>query len=179
MSNLSEEMDSPFSQLYLSLQLRIKEAVPEIKYVAYDIGQLDFYETRPAVDWPCVLIKFPSSVFTNQGDLVQWLDAGILFRIGFTPFSTPNSLAPDIPMKQALGFFEIENKVYKALHGWSPTITIEDEEVEIAQPLMRMDAVTEDRNDPFIVRAMMMATGGEDASAQAEHNTKKVGLELE
>lgn len=171
-----ENLDSPFSQLYLSLQKRILEQVPEIKYVALDIGQLDWYEIRPAVSWPCILIDFTEAAFSNLSQNVQWVDGAVLFRMGFSPFSNANSLVPDISMAKALEFFEIENKVYKALQGWTPVILIDDEPVEIAQPLSRINAVTEKRSDPFRVRKMIMLTGGEDASAQ--ENNEMVNADL-
>lgn len=176
---LLKELDSPFSQLYLAIEKKIKDAVPEIRMVAIDIGQLDYYETRPAVTWPCVLIDFSEANFSNEGENVQWMDGAVLLRVGFSPFSQATSITPDVSMKTALGFFEIENKIYTALQGWSPSLPINGEEVEICQPMSRVSAITEKRDDPFRVRIMIMVTAGEDAGAKNYSNKRKATIELE
>jgi hypothetical protein len=126
-----------------------------------------------------VLIDFSEANFSNEGENVQWMDGAVLFRIGFSPFSQATSITPDISMKTALGFFEIENKLYRALQGWSPSLPIDGEEVEICQPMSRISASTEKRDDPFRVRNMIMVTGGEDAGAKSYSKKRKAAIEIE
>ncbi len=179
MSLKLEDFDSPFAQLYLALQEYIKTAVPAIKQVALDIGQLDYYDIRPAVAFPCLLIDFPASNFTDEGELVQWGNLTIQTRLGFSPFSKADSITPDISVKAALQFFEIENNLFKKLHGWSPTLKdANNNDVEICQPISRLSAVKEMREDPFIVRVNMWSTAGEDAGALVVKEKVKAKLEL-
>lgn len=43
-------------QIYLTL-LELLNLVPALKFTDLDKGQLEFYQTRPAVAFPCALIK--------------------------------------------------------------------------------------------------------------------------
>lgn len=180
MSLKVEDFESPFAQLYIALQDYIKANVTSIKHIALDIGQLDYYEIRPSVAFPCVLIDFIDASFNDEGQKVQWGNFYIQTRLGFSPFSKADSLTPDVSVKAALQYFEVENQLYKALQGWTPTLKNEDDEdVEICQPLSRMNAKKEMREDPFIVRQNVWSTAGEDEGAKSYSNVRKLGLDLE
>ncbi len=154
------------------------DTVPEIKYIDFDLGQLDYYETRPMVSFPCVLIDFTNAEFTNEGQHVQWANIVIHFKIGFSPFSSATSFSPDISKEKALEFFEIENKLYTQLQGWKPTMEVSGNEVEICQELIRTSASTEKRNDPFRIRLMRMVTAGEDSGAKDVLNSQQTTLNI-
>lgn len=129
-----------------------------------DRGQLDYYDQRPAVTFPCCLIDFPNMTFADEGQNVQWANVAVKVRLGFSPFSSAASIVPDVAKEQAMQFWEMENKVFKALQGWMPVLEINGEEVDIAQPMTRVAANKEMREDPFIVVAMDFTTAGEDES---------------
>lgn len=164
-------MESGFGQLFLSVQSRINALASAVRYIDQDLGQLEYYPEngRPAVSWPCVLIDIEA---TNSGDLsqgVQWLELAVHVRIGFSPFSSANSLAPDISKEKALQFYEIETAVYIALQGWDCG--------GIVQPLTRQGGIaTEKREDPFRVRVMTFTTATEDDSAAWYH--KRIAAQL-
>ena len=164
-------MTSLFSHLFLALQEQIKKQVPEIKWIDLDLGQLDFYDERPKVTFPCVLIDFPDAIFKDEHQNVQWGELIIHFKMGFSPFSSANSLAPDITKEKALDFYEIESKVYQALQQFEA-----DGQV---QPLTRIRATTEKRSDPYRVRLMIMTTATEDDAATIPIVTKKAGLHID
>lgn len=155
-------MESLYAQLYEALQEQIKSEVPEIRYIDVDLGQLDYYETRPGVSWPCVMIDFIMGQWSNESGGVQWGDFTVNIRLGFAPFSSANSLAPDVVQEKALQYFEVEWKLYKALQGFDADGLI--------QPMTRVSDGTEKREDPFRVRNMAFATSAEDHSAQ--HSNK-------
>lgn len=154
-------MTSLFAQLFLALQEKINTDVPEIKWIDQDIGQLDFYKERPPVVFPCVLIDFGASNYSNLSNSVQWADVQINIRLAFAPFASANSLAPDISKEHALQFFEIENKLFEALQFFTAN--------EAVQPLIRISAATERREDPFRVREIIFTTGTEDDTAQVKN----------
>ena len=172
-------LTSPKSQLYIAIEKRLKDLVPELRMIDIDYGQLDFYQERPAVSMPCVLIDFPNMSFDNLGANVQWANVSISVRLGCSPFSSSSSMVPDLTKALAMQYFEIENKVYQALHGWVPVIEVDGEDMDIAQPLVRMSSDKERREDPFIVMAMLYTTAGEDQSVENEVVKRQSGLEID
>lgn len=151
-------MDSLFAQLFLAIQEHIKTEVPAIEWIDQDLGQLEAYQTRPAVSFPCVLIDFPTTQYSNHSQMVQWADINISVRLGFTPFSSANSEAPDVSKEAALQFYELENKVYEALQGFTAN--------DCVQPLNRISVATERRDDVYRVREMIFTTATEDITAK-------------
>jgi hypothetical protein len=132
-------MDSFFSKLYLDLQERIKSAVPEIEWIEQDFGQDVFDEWRPNVAFPAVLIDFPSTVYSEIGNINQSANATISLRLLFAPFSQSYEDAPVEVREDALQFFEIENKLVNALQGWVPTGAY-------CQPLLRRTVASMNNN---------------------------------
>ncbi|MDR3226063.1 MAG: hypothetical protein LBT56_00125 [Prevotellaceae bacterium] len=132
-------MDSFFSKLYLDLQERIKSAVPEIEWIEQDFGQDIFDEWRPNVAFPAVLIDFPSTTYSEIGNINQSAQAAIMLRLLFAPFSQSYEDAPIEVRQDALQFFEIENKLVNALQGWTPTGAY-------CQPLLRRAAASVNNN---------------------------------
>lgn len=163
-------MKSLFAQLFLAIQEHIKNNVPSIKWIDQDLGQLDFYETRPAIQFPCVLIDFPQAVYSNESQLVQWADVQVNIRLAFAPFTSANSVAPDVSKEKALEYYDLENALYKALAGFTAN--------DCVQPLIRVSAATERREDPFRVREIIYTTGTEDETAMPENIMTNSGLEL-
>lgn len=163
-------MTSLFAQLFLSIQTRIKSAVPEIAWIDQDLGQIDWYQTRPPVSWPCVMIDFPETGYGDLSQGVQWATPVIRIRLGFSPFSSANSVAPDISKEAALQFYEIENKLFKALQGFDGG--------GITQPMTRTSVVNEKRNDPYRVRQMTFTTATEDSEAQNSLSLQEALLNL-
>ena len=164
-------MESLFAQLFLAIQAHILASVPAIKWIDQDLGQLEAYEVRPAVEFPCVLIDFPAANYSNEGQLVQWADVNISIRLGFAPFASANSVAPDISKEHALEYYEIENDLVKALHGFTANDCI--------QPMMRISAATERREDSYRVRELQFTTGTEDTTAQSAANIVTAGLNVQ
>lgn len=133
-------MESLFSTLFLDIAKRINEEVEGINWIEQDFGQDTFDKWRPNVDFPAVLIDFPS---TNFDDIAQYNQLGnttISIRLLVAPFSQSYDDAPLEVKVEALKYFELENEVYKALHGWQP-------EEGYAQPLTRKSATSSNRND--------------------------------
>lgn len=152
-------MDSAIANYFILLNNRIVAQVPEIRYIDQDLGQLDFYQERPAVSWPCVLLDVGDFTFSNYGNLSQSGEGQIVIRLGFTPFSSANSKAPDLVKFKALKFYDIEHKLVNALHGWTP-------DTGDYGNLIRVSATTEKREDPFRVREIRFKLAFEDFSTQ-------------
>lgn len=163
-------MDSLFAQLFLAIQQQIKSKVPEVLWIDQDLGQLEGYDNRPSVSFPCVLIDFPTTQYSGLGEMVQWADVNISVRLAFAPFSSANSVAPDISKEAALFFYEIEDKLYQALQGFTAD--------ECVQPMVRISAATERREDTYRVRELIFTTATEDVTAKYPVNIVKADLDL-
>jgi hypothetical protein len=151
-------LHSPFSILYTEILARLKEKVPEIKYIEQDLGQLEHYDMRPPVTWPCCLIDVADEYeYTDmQGNHSQLAEGRVMLRIGVVRYSDSNNLVPDNVRENALAYFEIEQKVFAALHGWAPAGF---------SRLLRRNAVTEKRDDDIRVRMIPFTVSFTDNSA--------------
>lgn len=111
---------SPFTRIFLATLKRIKEEVPAIQYISPDLGQLEGYSTRPAVAFPCVLHDFNGWVYENLGDGVQAAEGDVIIKLGFAQYGNSSNLTEPQWLEESLKYWDIENDLNKALHGWSP-----------------------------------------------------------
>lgn len=152
-------MNSIFSLLLVAMMKRITDMVPEIRWIDQDFGQLGHYEERPPVSFPCVLIDFNQTTYEQEFMQVQMGLLNINIRLAFAPFSNSSAITPEYVQQKALQFYEIEMRLYQALQGWNP-------DSDICQPLVRISASNERREDPLRVRTLVFTTAFEDNSAQ-------------
>lgn len=137
-------LQSPFANLYESVMARIKEKVPQIKYIDQDMGQLENYGLRPAVAFPCLLIDTDEFEFSEQGNEPRQLaDGFIIIRMGVPAWSSSSGFTPAGVREKALQYYEVENAIVKALHYWSP---------DGFSRLLRRKVRTEKRDDEIRVR---------------------------
>ena len=80
----------------IAVQDRLLELLPEkIAYLAEDWGQLDFYNERPPVNFPCVLIDIAEAEFSDCTRKVQLGEAILTVRVAhFDPVNI-SALAPN------------------------------------------------------------------------------------
>jgi hypothetical protein len=144
-----------FGQLLLELCDHIKNEVPEVRWVDQDLGQLENYDQRPAVSFPCVLIDFAATTYDDMAENAQIGYPTILVRIGVNPFSKSNQTAPTEVREKAVAYYDLEQKVHQCLQGWNN---------EFTNALARRSADTENRNDGLRVRLLTYETTYEDYS---------------
>ena len=153
-------LQSFFAQLLQKLQARIQASVPAIKWIDQDLGQLEHYDIRPAVAWPCVLIDFGNTSYDEMPGNVQWGNASFTLRLGFPSFSPSQAGAPVSVKEQALQYYELEQLLYQAIQGYDAD--------RLIQPATRITAGTERREgDNFRVRVLVFNTTFMDDSAAA------------
>lgn len=143
-------MTSYFSQLYLDIQQRIKTEVPEIAWIEQDFGQDVFDKWRPNVAFPAVLIDFPSADYENIAGMGQTAVVTIHIRLLVAPFQQSYEAAPIEIRKEALSYFDLEQKLVDALHGWEPSLPLAGgagEEHYYSQALTRTRITSNNRND--------------------------------
>lgn len=133
-------LKSFFARYYLDLCERIRMEVPEIEWIEQDFGQDVFDKWRPNVAFPAVLIDFPSVSYDAEATMSQFAEVTLSVRLLVAPFTQSYDDAPIEVQEDALQYFEIEQKLINALHGWQP-------EDEYCQPLIRSSVQSHNRND--------------------------------
>lgn len=115
-------MNSPFANIFLALQQLVQAQVTDIVYIDQDLGQLQPGKntTRPAVQFPCLLIDFDDFNYQDMGNLVQSVEGTVVLKLGFAPYSNSSSSTPGTYVQKAIGYYDIEWALHKALQGWSP-----------------------------------------------------------
>lgn len=148
--------NSFFAKLYLEIQQKIKNEILEIRFVEQNFGQYGFDDFRAKVAFPAMLIDFANTNYSAmQGD-IQLAEATINIVLLFEPFSQSYNLAPDAVKQKALEYYEIEQKVFKALQGW---------QTDFCTPLVRTDAKSQNRNEIGLrIRELNFTTEFEDWS---------------
>lgn len=134
------ELISFFSRCYLDICERIRTEVPEIEWIEQDLGQDAFDKWRPNVAFPAALIDFPATKYEAEAGLSQLAETKINIRLLVAPFSQSYDEAPIEVKQDALQYFEIEQKLINALHGWAPA-------EGYCQPLVREAIFSDNRND--------------------------------
>lgn len=146
---------SPFANIYLKIVERLTAQVPELRYIDQDMGQLENYTMKPPVSFPCALIELGDFDFDDMaGKNMQHGEGLVLIRFATESWSPSNNLAPTQIREKALAYYDIEQKIHVALHGWRSTGF---------SKLLRRKAVKEQRDDTNIrVRILAFATSFED-----------------
>lgn len=149
-------MNSYFARLYLDLQQQIKNNIPEIDWIEQDFGQDVFDKWRPNVSFPAVLIDFPDAAYSGLATESQFAEVTIAIRLLVAPFTQSYEAAPIEVRKDALQFFELEQKLVDTLHGWEP-------DNGYTQPLVRSRASSNNRNDIGLrIREIQFTTAYEE-----------------
>ena len=159
-------MKSVFNQFLIALQNKIGAEIPDseiepgIRETNQDLGQLEVYDVRPAVPFPCLLVDLAAPSYEQKQFKTQWANMQVTMRLGFDQWGSSSSLSPEDVRVKALAYYEIENKIYEVLQDWNA-------EGLLMRPLRRLSAVTEKRDDKFRVRVITFTAVYEDRVRQA------------
>lgn len=98
---------------------RLKNEVPELRYIDMDYGQLE--QTNPTVSYPCALVTLNYPDCRSLTDTIQDCRAEIVLRLAFDPLNagTTTAQAPDEVRKKSLTPYDTITNVYKAIQGWN------------------------------------------------------------
>lgn len=135
--------------VFLAVQDKISEAVPEIKWVDYDFGQLEHYQLRPPVLFPCALIDIELPECSDKGNLMQQFKCIVTIRVAFEQPGQTNNKVPDSVKAKAMSIFMILDKIHSAIHGF---------EKEGFEKILMRSITTERRDDPLKVLNMRFET---------------------
>jgi hypothetical protein len=143
--------------IYTAVIERLKNNVPALKWIDLDAGQLEYYETRPAVAFPCAIINvdLPNCADLNDYGDIQQCTALVTVRI------VQNRPDP-VTREPTLPHFDLIEQVYKALQCF---------EVE-SSPLSRVRQGKENRPDAYFVYRIDFQTSVFDKSAEGEYEDR-------
>jgi len=102
--------------LFLSISDAITTKVPAVRWVDFDLGQLDSGEAPP-VSYPCVLIGFGNGDYSNLSNLVQMGEVQIVIRVAFKIFERTHSAATEVFRDVGLAHLDILQAIHFALQG--------------------------------------------------------------
>ena len=131
--------------------------IAELRFVDLDKGQIDFYETRPAVAFPCALIKIDLPQCENRNAKVQQVRCGVSLRVCFGYLGETTATTPLATRDAALNYFDVIEKIYVKLQGTGNTQI---------NPFTRKSAREENRQDGLKVFTMNFETGFIDETAK-------------
>ncbi len=139
-----------YSFIFLALQQRIMEQLPEIAHIDLDFSQDD----APQIILPAILIDFPNTDFTELCDGSAFATATISIRLLASPVSKSYADAPLDVRTDAMSYFDLEHRLISALHGWSPND-------DICQPLILTTAQTTRATPQLRSRRLTLTTAYE------------------
>ena len=147
-------MESFFAKYYTDLIERIREAVPEIRWIEQYYGQ-DADKYSPSVDFPAVLIDFADTTYENIAAGALTATVQVAIRLIDITYSQSYSEATEEVREQALIYYGLEQKLTEAIQGWEP-------KEGYAQPLMIERASTVlSPKDGVRIRALRFSTAFE------------------
>ena len=146
--------------IYETILAKLKE-IPELKWIDLDKGQLEFYEGRPSVAFPCALIEVQYPKTTDMDQMAKVQDADVLVSVrvahDFAGINTSGA-ASDAHRAASLTYLDTVEKVYLKLQGFSDAVMT---------PLSRQNVRAEKRADGIKVNPLNFVTSFVDKSADA------------
>jgi hypothetical protein len=152
-------MDAILANVFLKVQERLA-TLTELKFIDQDMGQLEFDDKeRSPVAFPCSLFDIVDIRYTDNSRSQQQGEAVLEVRLAVAAYTAATHYYKDEHKANAIRYFNIEHRVNKALHGWSDD--------RYFNPLSRISAQTEKRQDNVRVRILRFAFGFVDNTAMA------------
>lgn len=129
--------------IYTALMEQLKTAVPELKWIDLDEGQLDSGDERPAIAFPAVLTGIALTRCETIHGGVQHCVAAVTVRIAQNPFvSRTASGVPDDVRNTSLERYAFVERIHAALQDFG---------TEEFNPLSRIRQARETRRDGLFV----------------------------
>ena len=132
-------------EIYTAIMAHLKKEVKELKWIDLDEGQLEYYQERPSLAFPCALIDIAITQAEDLYERAQLCRATIGIRIAQNiPTNRTNSVAKDEIRASSLERYRLTEKVYEVLQSWNSGLF---------NPLSRTGQKKESRKDGlFVVR---------------------------
>jgi hypothetical protein len=144
--------------IYTKVLARLKQ-IPELAWVDLDKGQLEYYDKRPAVKFPCALIgiQIPRAEDMDNRKTIQQCQALVTIRLAFDYTGNTSGVTPDAELQKSLAYFDLVEKVYTYLQGFRDEKNL--------NPLSRQNLREERRDDGYKVISIPFSTAFIDRAA--------------
>lgn len=153
-------MDSIQANIFLKVQDRLATGATGLAHIDQDLGQLEFYDKKPPVKFPCGLLDLDDTEYSDAGENMQIADRAVLIvRLGLLAYGDTAHYAPEQFKQLALEYYNLEHRVNKLLHGWCDS--------QYFSPLARRKAYKEKRDDNLRVRVLRYEFAFRDNTAMA------------
>lgn len=140
--------------LYENVLARLESQVPELDWIDLEKGQMNF--ARPPILFPAALIQLQLPKAENLNSTKQQCTALITVRLCFDYTGETGNITPEADRLESLDYFDVKQKVYEKLQGWSPSET---------NALQRVNEFDELRPDGYKVTGISFATNFLDDTA--------------
>lgn len=161
-------MESPYANLFLAIQNRIQELIPEIKYIDQNMGQYMQEDFRKNMIFPCVLIDFINTNFSEMQGNNQFGELTIVATLFHDIWNNTSNITPLAIKEAGLTYLEIDQKLFMALQGWNP---------DFCEALIRTQAKSQNANEiGLMVRETTFTTSFEDYSCDDNATRVQLGL---
>lgn len=134
-------------EIYINI-LEALANVPELKWVDLEKAQMNSGQ-RPAVAFPAALVTITLPRTENLVKTIQNVEAQITIRLCFDFTGSTNNKLTTTEMQKSLKYFDIADKVFSALQGFSKGNM---------NSLERINAVEEARPDGYKILAQTYRT---------------------
>lgn len=106
-------------KLLTDIQSRLKAQVTANKYIDEDWGQLDYFNPKAPVKFPCSIIDVNQVQWQNQARKIQMGLVQISIKICDQKLSNTSGAAPQAQKDKAFGIYDQIEDTHIALQGWS------------------------------------------------------------
>ncbi len=146
-------------KIYLAVERRLKEKVPELRWIDLESGQLEPYDKQPPpVSLTCALVDMRFVRCADQSRTNQQVEVRIIVRVAWEAWADETgSLANPAWRTKALAKMRIADRVYCALQGWG---------CEYFSALSRVSVEPEKRSDGLKVVRIEFSTTLEDSAEE-------------
>jgi len=156
--------------IYKDLLGQLDSRVPDLRWIDYDQGQIDYPAEHYPIDFPAVLIDFENTDWEDLGRQIQGGDITIGFRVAFRLYEDLNNHTPADSRNAGLQKLQLLTTIHKALQGFAGANY---------NRLSRIRTFTEKRNDGLKVIVMQYATYLTDESALTTVEQKVDNLDVQ
>jgi len=105
-------------QVFIAVQAQLVSKVTELKWVDLDFQQIDSFELRPPVLFPCALIDVELPECRDEGELRQICRCSVTVRVAMEQLGQTHAKTPTLVKTQAMAVYALINKIRSTLHGF-------------------------------------------------------------
>ncbi len=105
-------------EILTAVMERLQNEIPDLRYIAEDWGQLDYYDDAPPVRFPCALVSMGNLSFESETYGLRRARMTILIRVADAPSVSGTMAAPDDYRRRAFAIFDLMERVGNCLYGF-------------------------------------------------------------